>query len=287
MLAQGSTASAPAPPFGHAVVVRKNGEPVLTLNGKPFFFLGGAFFYERIPRSRWREAMLRMRELGANTLDLYVPWNWHELADGDFDFNGRTNARRDLDEVVRLARKYDFKLIVRPGPVIRNEWRNGGYPAWLLERPEYAMPEHDLLEGRYPPTATLQNAHADEAAAEWLHNGTHLRYAKRWLKRVLEEFAPVADLVIAVQLDDDQTAYIDNDTYPAPHLAAYLNLLRGAVQSVTGPNLPVYVNTYQPKVAAALPVWAWGNWYQGGDVQLGQHDLNDLAFSTGLLQTQR
>ena len=52
--------------------------------------------------------------------------------------------------------------------MIRNEWRNGGYPAWLLERPQYNMPLHDVLEGRYPATATLQNAHADAAAAEWL-----------------------------------------------------------------------------------------------------------------------
>ena len=28
------------------------------------------------------------------------------------------------------------------------------------------MPLHDVLEGRYPATATLQNAHADAAAAE-------------------------------------------------------------------------------------------------------------------------
>jgi hypothetical protein len=40
-------------------------------------------------------------------------------------------------------------------------------------RPEYGMPLHDLLEGRYPPTATLQNAHSDDAAAEWMRNATH------------------------------------------------------------------------------------------------------------------
>ena len=79
---------------------------------------------------------------------------------------------------------------MRPGPVIRNEWRNGGYPAWLLTRPEYGMPLHDVLEGRYPATATLQNAHSDDAAAEWLDNATHMRYAARWLHRALTSFGP-------------------------------------------------------------------------------------------------
>ena len=275
-----------APTFGHAVVVMRDGEPRLLLDGKPFFFLGGAFFYERIPRSRWRESMQRMRELGANTLDLYVPWNWHELADGDFDFTGRTSPRRDLREVLRLGKELGFYFIVRPGPVIRNEWRNGGYPAWLLTRPEYGMPLHDVLEGRYPATATLQNAHSDDAAVQWMENGTHMRYAARWLHRALEEFRPVADRVIAVQLDDDQGAYLDNDTFPAPHLHAYLQWLERQARDVVGPLTPAFINTFEMKVPASSPVWAMGNWYQSEALKIGEHDRAELAFATATLRTQ-
>jgi Glycosyl hydrolases family 35 len=274
------------PSFGHAVVVVRDGEPRLLLDGKPFFFLGGAFFYERIPRSRWRESMQRMRELGANTLDLYVPWNWHELADGDFDFTGRTSPRRDLREVLRLGKELGFFFIVRPGPVIRNEWRNGGYPAWLLTRPEYGMPLHDVLEGRYPATATLQNAHSDDAAAQWMDNATHLRYAARWLHRALEEFRPVADRVIAVQLDDDQGAYLDNDTFPAPHLHAYLQWLERQARDVVGPLTPAFINTFEMKVPSSSPVWAMGNWYQSEALKIGDHDRAELAFATATLRTQ-
>ncbi len=40
--------------------------------------------------------------------------------------------------------------------------------------------------------------------------------------------------VIAIALDDDQGAYLDNDTWPAPNLQAYLAWLRGVVHGVTG-----------------------------------------------------
>jgi len=262
-----------APGYGHSAIAVRAGEPVFEVDGAPFFVYGAAFFYERLPRDLWAASLERMRELGINTLDLYIPWNWHELTDGNFDFDGRTNSRRDLREVLRLARRFDFKIVLRPGPVIRNEWRNGGYPAWLLQRPEYGMPPHDLLEGRYPPTATLQNAHSDDAAAQWMHNATHIAYARRWLERVLRECEPVADRIVAVALDDDQGAYLDNQTYPAPHLAAYLHLLEGVVRGVTGPREPVFINTYQMKVPASSPVWAMGNWYQSDAYALGDHDL--------------
>jgi amino acid transporter len=281
-----AAAAASAPAYGHSAFVERGGATVFEVDHKPFFVFGAAFFYERLPRSEWAASLRALRALGINTLDLYVIWNWHELADGRFDFDGHTDPRRDLRGLLKLARSDGFDLIVRPGPVIRNEWRNGGYPPWLLERPEYGMPVHDLLEGRYPPTATLQNAHSDDAAAAWMTNATHMRYAERWLRRALAEFAPVADRVLAIQLDDDQGAYIDNQTWPAPNLTAYLNRLGSIVHAATSPAVPLFINTYQMKVTASAPVWAMGNWYQSDAFALGEHDRAQLEFSDGLLQTR-
>ncbi|HEY5258908.1 MAG TPA: amino acid permease, partial [Candidatus Baltobacteraceae bacterium] len=262
------------------------GTPVFTVNGQPFFVNGAAFFYERIPRARWTASLKAYRALGVNTIDLYLIWNWHELADGRFDFSGTSNDRRDLHALFATIHRLGMKIVVRPGPVIRNEWRNGGYPAWLLKRPAYDMPRHDILEGRYPATATLQNAHADAAAAQWLANDTHRYYAARWLHAVLGTIAPWSHDVIAIALDDDQGAYIDNDTWPGSHWHRYIDWLRATVQSSAGTRVPLFVNTYQMKVTAASPVWAWGNWYQSDAYRIGDHDLAQLMFSAALLQTQ-
>jgi hypothetical protein len=270
-----------------SAVQQVHSTPVFTVDGKPFFVYGAAFFYERTPRAQWRRDLERYRAAGINTIDLYIIWNWHEPDAHTIDFDGHTNPGRDLRALFTTIHQLGFKVILRPGPVIRNEWRNGGYPDWLLERPEYNMPLHDILEGRYPATATLQNAHADAAADEWLHNPVHLRYAARWLHDCLHAVEPWSHDIIAIALDDDQGAYIDNDTYPAPHWHRYIDWLKSQVQQTTGSRIPLFINTYQMKVTASAPVWAWGNWYQSDAYRIGDHDLAQLAFSLGLLQTQK
>lgn len=269
-----------------SAIVRQHGYPVFTVDGKPFFVYGAAFFYERIPRAQWAPLLRAYKRMGINTIDLYVMWNWHEPSQGEYDFTGRTNDRRDLVGLLRLIDADAFKIVLRPGPVIRNEWRNGGYPAWLLERQPYNMPLHDVLEGRYPATATLQNAHANAAAAEWMANATHTRYASQWLARVLREVAPWSHDVIAIALDDDQGAYLDNDTWPAVQWHAYVRWLATTVRATAGPRVPLFINTYQSKVTADAPAWAWGDWYQSDAYSIGDHDISQIAFSDGLLQTQ-
>ncbi len=269
-----------------SAVVQRNGYPVYTVGGQPFFIYGAAFFYERVPRSQWEISIAHYRALGINTIDLYVMWNWHEPREGSFDFDGRTNPRRDLLGLLNIIDRNGMKVILRPGPVIRNEWRNGGYPAWLLKRPEYNMPLRDVLEGRYPATATLQNQHSDDAAAEWMNNGTHMRYAARWLHSVLAAVSPWRRDVIAIALDDDQGAYLDNQTWPAPHFQQYLGYLGSIVRGSVGTHVPLFINTYEMKVTASAPVWAWGNWYQSDAYSIGEHDRAQLEFATGLIATQ-
>ncbi len=252
----------------------------------PGFLYGAAFFYERVPRSQWAAALARYRSMGINTIDVYVMWNWHEPTPGRFDFTGRTNSRRDLVGLFKLLHADGMRVVLRPGPVIRNEWRNAGYPAWLLERPAYRMPLRDVLEGRYPAAATLQNEHSDAAAAEWMRNRVHMRYATLWLQTVLRILTPWRGDIFAVALDDDQGAYLDNDTWPAPHFHKYISYLKSVVHGVMGKAMPVFINTYEMKVTASAPVWAWGDWYQSDAYSIGEHDRAQLEFSTGLLATQ-
>src|SRR5579864_3967057 len=76
-----------APPTGLEIVANA-GEPELRVDGVPFFVHPAQFDYFRIPADLWFRSLDRYKELGINTIDLRIPWNWHEIRDADFDFDG-------------------------------------------------------------------------------------------------------------------------------------------------------------------------------------------------------
>lgn len=96
--------------------------------GRPHRIVSGALHYFRVHPDLWEDRLRRLRALGVNTVDTYVPWNFHETAPGTADFTGP----RDLARFLRLARDAGLDAIVRPGPYICAEWDFGGLPARLL-----------------------------------------------------------------------------------------------------------------------------------------------------------
>ncbi|HEV2489304.1 MAG TPA: beta-galactosidase, partial [Candidatus Acidoferrales bacterium] len=78
------------------------GYPELRIDGTPFFIHSAAFHYYRIPRDQWSFLLDRYRDLGINTIDIYIPWNWHEPSEGNFDFDGHSNPRRDLRALLQM-----------------------------------------------------------------------------------------------------------------------------------------------------------------------------------------
>ncbi|WP_327169392.1 beta-galactosidase family protein [Streptomyces subrutilus] len=96
--------------------------------GRPHRIVSGALHYFRVHPDLWEDRLRRLRALGVNTVDTYVPWNFHETARGKADFTGP----RDLGRFLRLAQELGLDAIVRPGPYICAEWDFGGLPARLL-----------------------------------------------------------------------------------------------------------------------------------------------------------
>lgn len=98
------------------------------LDGNPFKIISGAIHYFRIVPEYWRDRLEKLKALGCNTVETYVPWNVHEPKKGEFDFSGMYN----LVEYIRLAEELGLYVIVRPSPYICAEWEFGGLPSWLL-----------------------------------------------------------------------------------------------------------------------------------------------------------
>lgn len=231
-----------------ARLVREGGYPELHVDGAPFFLHAARFFYFRVPRDLWESALEGHRRLGINTIDLVIPWNWHEPQEGELDFGGRRNPRRDLRGLLQLITEKGFKLIARPGPLIGADWRHSGYPDWLLARPEYAMSPQARQQGRAPPPAELAARDPEAAARAWLRIPGHLDQARRWLTAVAKELAPYAashSLTVRVVTEKGE----ETKRVPGPLVLVQVGDLPPAATAPVGPAHARYVAALRAALA--------------------------------------
>ena len=86
------------------------------------------FPYYLYPANLWERELVWLKNIGVRTVEFPVPWNWHQLRPGEFDFTGRTIPRRDLAGFLTLLRRLGMRAWVRPFPPVAG-WLNNGYPA--------------------------------------------------------------------------------------------------------------------------------------------------------------
>ncbi len=103
-------------------------EGVLWVGGRRVPIVAGEMHYWRLNPARWGEILARYRELGLTMLATYVPWQYHELSPGVFDFEGKTEPQRDLAGFLRAVQEAGLWVFIRPGPYIYSEWTNAGVP---------------------------------------------------------------------------------------------------------------------------------------------------------------
>ncbi|WP_086730395.1 glycoside hydrolase family 35 protein [Streptomyces carpinensis] len=170
--------------YAKAVLTFSDG--TLRRDGRPHRVLAGSLHYFRVHPEQWADRLLRLAALGLNTVDTYVPWNFHERSAGDVRFDGW----RDLTRFARLAQQTGLDVIVRPGPYICAEWDNGGLPAWLTGT----------------PGMRLRTSH-----------GPFLDAVGRWfdelIPRVAELQAGRGGPVVAVQIENEYGSYGDDQAY--------------------------------------------------------------------------
>ena len=58
--------------------------------------LSGTFHYWRVHPESWPIVLHSIQEMGLETIETYIPWQYHELKPGRYDFTGQTDSRRDL-----------------------------------------------------------------------------------------------------------------------------------------------------------------------------------------------
>lgn len=146
----------------------------LIRDGRPHRILAGAMHYFRVHPDQWEDRLRRLAAMGANTVDTYVAWNFHERVEGEPRFDGW----RDLESFIRLAGEVGLDVFLRPSPYICAEWSNGGLPHWLTGRvsalrtsdPEYLAAVDRWYDVLIPRIAPLQAAYGGPIVAVQIEN---------------------------------------------------------------------------------------------------------------------
>lgn len=209
------------------------------LNGQPFQIISGALHYFRTVPEYWQDRLEKLRNMGCNTVETYIPWNFHEEKQGYVRFDGM----RDVERFLSLAEKLNLYVILRPSPYICSEWEFGGLPAWLLKDPDMR------LRCSYSPYLEAVRA-----------------YYQVLIPRLVPHQIDHGGSVILMQLENEY-GYYGNDT-------AYLAFLRDTLRSL-GITVP-FVTSDGPwseavfksgMVDGALPT---GNFGSGAEWQFSQ-----------------
>ncbi|KAA1189280.1 glycoside hydrolase family 35 protein [Paenibacillus sp. B2(2019)] len=146
----------------------------LLLEGEPFRIISGAMHYFRCVPEYWEDRLRKIKAMGCNTVETYVPWNVHEPHEGEFHFEGMA----DIVKFIRIAEQVGLYLIVRPAPYICAEWEFGGFPAWLLNRelrlrtsdPSYLQKVAAYYDQLIPLLAPLQKSKGGPILAFQIEN---------------------------------------------------------------------------------------------------------------------
>ncbi len=114
------------------------------LNGEPFQIIAGGIHYFRVLPEYWEDRLQKLKALGCNTVETYLPWNLHEPRKGEFDFTGEAlHGMLDIVSFVKKAQEAGLWVILRPSPYICAEWEFGGLPSWLLAEDRAALRTSD------------------------------------------------------------------------------------------------------------------------------------------------
>jgi len=272
--------------------------------GLPGAVHGGELQYFRMSPATIPARIALCEEAAFNLVQTYVPWNVHQWLPGPFDFTGLTHpilpdnhldeyqeqdpynedqtggldgrfgllCNTDLHGFLTMCRDAGLKVVLRPGPFISDEWRNGGLPDWFLDEAPPDMYEYGPAGNPFTATAPFGDYPvANVTGGQTLYyfpqpsyaSDHYLAGARGWLTAfgafVKPWLATNGGPVIAVQVDDESCFFYRFGPFEVDYNPAMLARYRAA----TGTEPPRTWPLPAAGIPALRPALSWQRFKAG------------------------
>ena len=272
--------------------------------GLPSAVYGGELQYFRMSPSSIPARLALCQQAAFNLVQTYVPWNVHQWLPGPLDFTGLTHpilpddhldeyqeqdpyneyetggldgrfgllCNTDLHGFLTLCRDAGFKVVLRPGPFISDEWRNGGFPDWFLDLAPPDMYEYGPAGNPFTATVPFGDYPlANITGGQTLYyypqpsyaSDHYLAGARSWLTAFGEFVQPWLATnggpVIAVQVDDESCFFYRFGPFEVDYNPAMLARYRAATSSDTPRAWPLP----EAGIPALRPALSWQRFKAG------------------------
>jgi hypothetical protein len=185
--------------------------------------LYGEYPYYRARSDHWDRNLASLARAGIDVVTCYVPWRFHEINPGTYDFAGATDPQRDLLRLLRLIAGHGLRVVLKPGPFVHGEVQLGGLPDRVSPTVDPAYPAVLNTAGEPVTSQTL--------ALPSMSGDRYRKQVRHWLRAVdkqvlTPQLAPHGP-VVGVQLGNEGIYSDANQPATAHDFAA------GAVRAFT------------------------------------------------------
>ncbi|TPW77535.1 beta-galactosidase [Schumannella soli] len=171
--------------------------------------ISGEVQFWRLDPDNWDSVLGAVRELGLDTIATYLSWRRHEPDPGTFDLSGRHGPELDVHRFLELCRQHELRVILKPGPWICAEERNGGFPDWIVD--DDAMIALDWqrrpVSGYNPPFKHPMPSYASRSFRD---------HVEKWITAVwqdLLDYTGPDGPIVATQYDNEPSVGFQDSMY--------------------------------------------------------------------------
>jgi beta-galactosidase len=193
----------------------------LLVGETPVPLIAGSVHYWRLDPKDWRACLEATRALGVRLIDVYIPWNVHEIAPGKLEL-GQGDPQRDVGAFIRLAHELGLYVIARPGPHINAELTYFGIPERIIwdvscqaRTPKGNPVMLPMLPVAFPVPSYASEAFFDETAR-------YFQLLAPALRPLLYPDGPI----VMVQIDNEGALYFRDGAYDQDYHPDAIRLYR-------------------------------------------------------------